>query len=65
MSAAAARVLVVDDEAPLAQLVARYLASDGFETTVVGDGLSAVQRAGAAGGWNAFRRRVGETWEQG
>ncbi len=45
MSAAAARVLVVDDEAPLAQLVARYLASDGFETTVVGDGLSAVQRA--------------------
>lgn len=41
----AARVLVVDDEAPLAQLVAQYLARDGFETTVVGDGPSAVQQA--------------------
>jgi DNA-binding response OmpR family regulator len=39
------RVLVVDDEAPLAKLVAQYLTKDGFDTTVVGDGPSAVQEA--------------------
>ena len=39
------RVLVVDDEAPLAQLVAGYLTKDSFEVTVVGDGLSAVAAA--------------------
>jgi DNA-binding response OmpR family regulator len=39
------RVLVVDDEAPLAKLVAQYLAKDGFDTTVVGDGPGAVQQA--------------------
>nr|WP_198954436.1 response regulator transcription factor [Kineosporia sp. R_H_3] len=42
---ASRRVLVVDDEAPLAQLVANYLARDAFEVTVVGDGLAAVEAA--------------------
>jgi DNA-binding response OmpR family regulator len=39
------RVLVVDDEEPLAKLVADYLTRDAFEVTVVGDGESAVQTA--------------------
>jgi DNA-binding response OmpR family regulator len=39
------RVLVVDDEAPLARLVAGYLTRDGFEVTVVGDGRAAVAAA--------------------
>ena len=39
------RVLVVDDEPPLARLVADYLVRDGFETTVVGDGRAAVEAA--------------------
>jgi DNA-binding response OmpR family regulator len=38
-------VLVVDDEAPLARLVADYLTRDAFEVTVVGDGMSAVTAA--------------------
>ena len=38
------RALVVDDEAPLARLVAGYLTREGFEVTVVGDGLAAVTR---------------------
>jgi DNA-binding response OmpR family regulator len=40
-----ARVLVVDDEQPLAELVAKYLTRDGFETTVVFDGPAAVEAA--------------------
>jgi DNA-binding response OmpR family regulator len=43
----APRVLVVDDEQPLAELVAKYLTRDGFETTVVLDGLAAVAAARA------------------
>src|SRR5690625_1981982 len=39
------RVLVVDDEVPLASLVSTYLDRDGFEVEVVGDGGIAVQRA--------------------
>ncbi len=39
------RVLVVDDEAPLADLVASYLRRDGFEVTVAGDGERAVELA--------------------
>ena len=39
------RALVVDDEAPLARLVAGYLTREGFEVTVVGDGLAAVTAA--------------------
>ncbi|MGN6242263.1 MAG: response regulator [Motilibacteraceae bacterium] len=40
-----AKVLVVDDEEPLARLVASYLERDGFSATWVGDGLAAVQMA--------------------
>ena len=39
------RVLVVDDEAPLADLVASYLRREGFEVTVAGDGEQAVELA--------------------
>lgn len=39
------RALVVDDEQPLARLVAEYLARDGFATEVVGDGEAAVDAA--------------------
>lgn len=42
-----ARVLVVDDEQPLAELVARYLTRDGFDTTVVLDGPAALAAARA------------------
>ena len=38
-------VLVVDDEAVLAGVVASYLDRAGFDTTVTGDGLEAVQLA--------------------
>jgi DNA-binding response OmpR family regulator len=43
--AAPTRVLVVDDEEPLAALVAEYLARAGFETTVCSDGLEAIRTA--------------------
>ena len=36
------RVLVVDDEKPLADLIASYLEREGFEVTVAGDGAQAV-----------------------
>src|SRR5690625_3226397 len=39
------RVLVVDDEAPLARLVAGYLERHGFEVQVTGDGSDAIARA--------------------
>jgi DNA-binding response OmpR family regulator len=41
------RVLVVDDEAPLARLVASYLDRDGFEAKIVGDGREAIAQARA------------------
>ncbi len=41
----ARRALVVDDELALAQVVASYLARDGFDTEVVGDGEAALARA--------------------
>ena len=44
-TAEAARVLVVDDERPLAQLVADYLTRDGFSTSVAFDGTEAVRVA--------------------
>ena len=40
-------MLVVDDEAPLAQLVADYLSREAFDVTVVSDGLAAVDAARA------------------
>ena len=47
MTAAAAprRVLVVDDELPLADLVSKYLAREGFAAAVSHDGLDAVRAA--------------------
>ena len=39
------RAMVVEDEAPLANLVATYLERDGFETTITGDGADAVPLA--------------------
>ena len=43
--AARPRVLVVDDEEPLAELVASYLRRDGFDVTVAGDGERAIELA--------------------
>ena len=43
--AARPRVLVVDDEQPLAELVASYLRREGFEVTVAADGERAVELA--------------------
>ena len=40
-----ARVLVVDDERPLAELVADYLTREGFRASVVFDGADAVRAA--------------------
>jgi len=42
-------VLIVDDEAPLAGVIASYFERDGFETAVVGDGDAALARVRA---WN-------------
>ncbi|MGK2849798.1 MAG: response regulator transcription factor [Candidatus Limnocylindrales bacterium] len=39
---AAARILVVEDEPRLGELVRLYLARDGHDVTVVGDGLAAI-----------------------
>ncbi|MFV2062256.1 MAG: response regulator transcription factor [Chloroflexota bacterium] len=38
-------ILVVDDEAPLAELVRGYLAAEAWDVTVVSDGLAAVDAA--------------------
>ena len=46
-SAAARRVLVVDDEEPLARLVAGYLTREAFEVSVAVDGAAAVETARA------------------
>ena len=46
-TSARARVLVVEDEEPLARLVASYLTREGFEVEVVGDGSAAIARARA------------------
>ncbi|MDQ1725730.1 MAG: hypothetical protein QOG52_2758 [Frankiaceae bacterium] len=42
---ATGRVLVVDDEEPLARLVAEYLRRDGFDVALAFDGLDAVASA--------------------
>lgn len=39
------RVLVVDDEKPLADVVARYLARDGYKVELAFDGPAALRRA--------------------
>jgi two-component system response regulator MprA len=43
--AAAARVLVVDDDPPLRRMLERTLAAEGFEVTVAGDGGAALVAA--------------------
>jgi DNA-binding response OmpR family regulator len=43
-----ARVLVVEDDATVAEVVMRYLEREGFEVETVGDGLVALDRARAA-----------------
>jgi DNA-binding response OmpR family regulator len=42
---APARILVVDDDANVAEVVARYLEREGFEVETVADGRDAVDRA--------------------
>lgn len=42
------RVLVVDDDATVAEVVARYLERAGFDVETVADGLSALDRATAS-----------------
>ena len=44
----AGRVLVVDDEQALARLVGEYLTRDGFDVSIVADGLAAVDAAHAS-----------------
>lgn len=39
------RVLVVDDEVPLARIIGSYLEREGFDVTVAHDGLSALELA--------------------
>jgi DNA-binding response OmpR family regulator len=39
------RVLVVDDERALADLVGSYLTRDGFEVSMAGDGQQAIDQA--------------------
>jgi DNA-binding response OmpR family regulator len=42
----AARVLVVEDDATVAEVVVRYLEREGFDVESVGDGREALERAG-------------------
>jgi DNA-binding response OmpR family regulator len=42
------RVLVVEDDTTVAEVVVRYLEREGYETETVGDGLAALARARAA-----------------
>ena len=39
------RVLVVDDEAPMVELVAEYLKTEGMDVAVARDGPSAIEAA--------------------
>ena len=47
MSRAAARVLVVEDDQTVAEVVTRYLEREGFTVESVGDGREALERADA------------------
>ena len=44
---AVGRILVVDDDPTVSDVVARYLRREGYEVTLVGDGLSALESAAA------------------
>lgn len=46
------RILLVDDDTELCELLAEYLATEGFEVTAVHDGPTALERA-AKGQWDA------------
>lgn len=43
--AATARILVIEDDATVAEVVSRYLSREGFRVEVSGDGLSGLQAA--------------------
>ncbi|MGH8976043.1 MAG: response regulator [Acidimicrobiia bacterium] len=45
-AAAPTRILVVEDDATVAEVVVRYLQREGFEVESVGDGREALERAG-------------------
>jgi DNA-binding response OmpR family regulator len=47
-ASAPARILVVDDDATVAEVVGRYLERDGYAVETVGDGRAALDRALAA-----------------
>lgn len=47
-----ARILLVDDDEALCELLAEYLADEGFEVHAVHDGTAALARGGE-GGWDA------------
>lgn len=42
------RILVVDDDPTVAEIVVKYLERDGYEADAVGDGTTALERARAA-----------------
>jgi DNA-binding response OmpR family regulator len=42
------RILIVDDDATVSEILSRYLARDGYEVESVGDGATAVERVLAA-----------------
>ncbi|WP_185972471.1 response regulator transcription factor [Georgenia yuyongxinii] len=44
-TASVGRVLVVEDEVPLARVVASYLEREAFEVEIVGNGVEAIERA--------------------
>ena len=45
-----ARILVVEDDQDIAQLVARYLDKAGYSAEIVGSGRDALKRIAAQGG---------------
>ena len=45
---ASPRILVVDDERPLVELVSSYLAKEGYEVLTASDGLTALDLARTA-----------------
>ena len=46
------KILLVDDDVELCEMLDEYLATEGFEVTAVHDGHAALERA-AQGGWDA------------
>lgn len=48
VTAAPARILLVEDDPTVADVVIRYLAREGFDVTAVGDGATALERTAAA-----------------